>query len=204
MPVCEPQHGQKLPTSALVHHLCWGLWGGSQQDAVPRKWSLQDAPQGARCCPVTIPDRHSQKWDCFSLLGSHSALSKGAVSNSPLSGSWICANHPLAAQCLEHQWNGKCLGMFLYFLGGRVVFLLPSFLSPPSTCWPLPNAAQDTINLLYCKGTQLAHVQPDVHQDPQVLFLLSCFPAVWHPACIGAWACSSPGAGLWISPCWTS
>ncbi|KAK4828308.1 hypothetical protein QYF61_025320 [Mycteria americana] len=38
-----------------------------------------------------------------------------------------------------------------------------------------PDAAQDTISLLCCKGTLLAHVQLGVHQDPQVLFCEAAF-----------------------------
>jgi len=39
----------------------------------------------------------------------------------------------------------------------------------------LPNAAQDIIHLLCSKGTLLAHVQPGVHQDPQVFFCQATF-----------------------------
>ena len=41
-----------------------------------------------------------------------------------------------------------------------------------------PNAAQDTISLLYNKGTLLAHVQLGVHQDPHVLFCKAAFQPV--------------------------
>lgn len=37
-------------------------------------------------------------------------------------------------------------------------------------CLDLPNAAQDTTSPLCGTGTLLTHVQPDVHQDSQVLY----------------------------------
>lgn len=46
------------------------------------------------------------------------------------------------------------------------------------------------------KGTLLAHVQRAVHEDPLGLFLQSCFLISQLPVYIGAWICSSPGAGL--------
>jgi len=48
--------------------------------------------------------------------------------------------------------------------------------SPPSTTGNAPpNAAQDTIHLLCRKGTWLVHIQPGVHQDPQVLLCQAAF-----------------------------
>lgn len=37
------------------------------------------------------------------------------------------------------------------------------------------SAVQDTISLLYSKGTLLAHFQVDVHQEPHVLFCRVAF-----------------------------
>jgi len=57
------------------------------------------------------------------------------------------------------------------------------------------NAPQDTIGLLGHKGTLLAHGQPVVLQDPQVLCRA---PAAGHPlTCIDACGYSSPGARLY-------
>jgi len=42
---------------------------------------------------------------------------------------------------------------------------------PPSSCWPCSfNAPEGAAGLLCHKGTLLAHGQPAVHQDNQILF----------------------------------
>lgn len=58
-----------------------------------------------------------------------------------------------------------------------------------------PNAEHDAACLLYSKGTLVAHVQHDAHQDPQ----LSCQAALQlggPPRCTGAGDCSSLGSGI--------
>lgn len=59
----------------------------------------------------------------------------------------------------------------------------------------------NTISLLCCQGTLRTHFQLCSPGFPGP-FLHRSFPAGWHPACPGAWRCSSLGAGLFIS-CWT-
>lgn len=48
-----------------------------------------------------------------------------------------------------------------------------------------------------------AHCWLSVHQESQVLFCKAAFLLGGPPACPGAWACSSPGAGLCIFLWWT-
>lgn len=62
----------------------------------------------------------------------------------------------------------------------------------------LPNAAEDIVSLVCCKGTCLFHIQPSIHEDP-VSFLQSCFPAGWPSAYTGAWGCFFPGATFYTS-----
>ena len=46
----------------------------------------------------------------------------------------------------------------------------------PHQCWVEGKAlAQDTINILCCKGILLVHVQAGVYQDPQVFFCQALF-----------------------------
>lgn len=59
-----------------------------------------------------------------------------------------------------------------------------------------PDAVQDTICLLCCRGMFLAHGQCGVPEDIHFPFLLGCFPAVQLPVCTGAWSCSSPRSRL--------
>lgn len=66
-----------------------------------------------------------------------------------------------------------------------------------------PNAAQDTMCLLCCRGTFLPHGRCDVHQCA-VPFLPGCFPAVQPAVCTGACSSSSPRAGLGASLFWTA
>lgn len=66
-----------------------------------------------------------------------------------------------------------------------------------------PNAAHNTICLLCCRGTFLAHGQCSVHQDTYLPFLPGFFPAVLPPLWAGAWSCSSPRARLGPSLVWT-
>lgn len=44
----------------------------------------------------------------------------------------------------------------------------------------MPNASQDTFSFLCYIGTFLTHVQLVFHEDPQVIFLQSCFPGSTH------------------------
>lgn len=56
---------------------------------------------------------------------------------------------------------------------------------------------RDATRLLCDKGTLLAQAPLAVHQDPQGLFVQSCFPAAFlQPASADAWVCSSLGAAL--------
>jgi len=64
----------------------------------------------------------------------------------------------------------------------------------------LCNAPQDGIGLLGHKGTLLAHGQPVVLWDTQVLLLQSSFPAGQPLTCTDACSYSSPGVGLCIGP----
>lgn len=59
----------------------------------------------------------------------------------------------------------------------------------------LPNATKNTISCFCRKRTLLAHVQPGIHQSPQVLFCQAAFSAV----CTGARWCSCKGTWLCIS-----
>lgn len=54
------------------------------------------------------------------------------------------------------------------------------------------------------KHTLLAHIQHSVHQEPEGPFLQRCSPANQSPACTGVGGCSSSGAGLCTSSCWTA
>ena len=60
----------------------------------------------------------------------------------------------------------------------------------------LPNAAQGTVGLLCCDDALLAHGQPGVYQDTQVLSaeLLPCQSA---PACVVAWGLFLPRCQTW-------
>ena len=55
---------------------------------------------------------------------------------------------------------------------------------------PAGYASLAAVSSFCWKGTLLAHGKLHVHQDPHV-FLQTCFPAGWSPACTGASAYSS-------------
>lgn len=67
----------------------------------------------------------------------------------------------------------------------------------------LVNAAQEDVGLFCHKGILLAQMFKWCPLWTPRPFLSSYFPAGWPLACTDVWGCSSKGAVLCTSPCWT-
>lgn len=101
---------------------------------------------------------------------------KGARLFPPSLQVFMCINKVSPEPFLLHgKWSQLSQ---LFFIGGILwslsslwpfVELAPYLiLGSPDLGNTVPNAAQDTICLLFCRDTCLSHVQLFVHQDPQV------------------------------------